>query len=87
MMSYDPHEACVEGLKRLQFLAPDPGHANRVRVRCRTQLGRNQRHVEYMDVMSRFARRVLAPVVVVSFCALYIAALVTTTLRLHGFFH
>jgi hypothetical protein len=30
---------------------------------------------------------VLAPVVVGGFCLLYIAALVTTTLRLHGIFH
>ena len=86
MTSYDTHDESFEGLKGLRFLAPDPGRADRVRMRCRTQLGRSRRRRARTAVITGFARRVLAPAVVGGFCVLYVAALVTTTLRLYGFF-
>jgi len=87
MTSCDTHDASLEGLKQLQFLAPELGRADRVRMRCRTQLGRSRKGPARADVMTGSARRVLAPVVVGGFCVIYIAALVTTALRLHGVFH
>lgn len=86
MTSYDTHDENFEGLKGLPFLAPDPRRADRVRMRCRTQLGRGQRRRARTAVMTGFARRVLAPAVVGGFCVLYVAALVTMTLRLYGVF-
>ena len=38
-------------------------------------------------MITGFAWRVLAPVVVGGFCVLYVAVLVATTLRLEGVFH
>ena len=87
MTSYDSHDANLEALKRLQFLTPDSGRVDRLRIRCRTQLGRGRVRPKRTDVSTGFARRVLVPVVAGGFCVLYIAALVTTTLRLHGVFH
>lgn len=87
MTSYDTHDPIFEELKRLQSLVPDHGWADRVRTQCRTQLGRSQKRPARTDVIAGFVRRVLAPVVVGGFCVLYIAALVTTTLRRHGIFH
>ena len=87
MTSYDIHDASLERLERLQSLAPDSKRTERVRVRCRIQLGRNRQRTPHSAVITGFARRVLAPVVVGGFCVLYFAALMTTTLRLHGVFH
>ncbi len=87
MTSYDIHDASLERLERLQCLAPDPRRAERVRVRCRTQLGRNPQRPAHTAVRTGYARRVLAPVVVGGFCVLYFVALVTTALRLQGVFH
>ena len=90
MMS-DTHDPIVDELRRLQSLAPDHGWTDRVRRRCRTQLGQSQKRQARQartDIMiARFTRRVVAPVVVGAFCVLYIAALVITTLRLQGVFH
>jgi len=82
MTSCDTHDAGLEGLKRLQVLTPDPGRADRVRMRCRTQLGRSRKSPAPADVMTGSARRLLAPIVVGGFCVLYIAALVAMTLRM-----
>lgn len=87
MTSNDTCDASLEKLERLQSLAPDPRRAERVRARCRTQLARSRRRTARTAVMTGFARRVLAPVVVGGFCVLYVAALLTTTLRLYGVFH
>jgi RNA polymerase sigma-70 factor (ECF subfamily) len=84
LTSYDPHDAGFEGLKRLQFLAPDSGRADRVRMRCRTQLARGRKRPARTDATMGFTGRVLVPVVVGGFCVLYIAALVATTVRLHA---
>jgi len=87
MTSSDAHDAGVDGLDRLMVLASDRDRAERVRVRCRTQLGRSRRRAAHTAVITGFAWRVLAPVVVGAFCVLYVAVLVATTLRLEGVFH
>ena len=87
MTSRDSHEANADGLERLMALAPDPDRAERVRVRCRTQLGRSQRRAARTAVITGFAWHVLAPVVVGGVCVLYLALLVATTVRLQGVFH
>ena len=74
-------------LKRLMPLASDPDRAERVRARCRTQLGRGRRRAARTAVITGFAWHVLAPVVVGGFCVLYAALLMATTLRLQGVFH
>ena len=87
MTPYDNHDATLERVERLQSLAPDPRRAERVRVRCRTQLARDPQRPAHTAVRTGFARRVLAPVVVGGLCVFYFVALVTTALRLHGVFH
>jgi hypothetical protein len=87
MTCYDRHDATADSLGRLMALAPDPDRAERVRVRCRTQLGRSRRRAARTAVVSGFARRVLAPAIVGAFCVLYVAVLVATTLRFEGVFH
>jgi hypothetical protein len=86
-MTDDSHDASAESCERLTPLAPDPDRAERVRVRCRTQLGRSRRRAARAAVITGFAWHVLVPVVVGGFCVLYIALLVSTTLRLQGIFH
>jgi len=87
MMSHDAHDPIVEELTRLQPLAPEHGWSDRVRTRCRTQLSRSRNSPARAGIIAGITRRVAAPVVVGGFCLLYIAALVTTTLRLRGVFH
>lgn len=86
MTSNDICHTSLETLERLQALVPDPRRAERVRARCRTQLGRSRQRTARIAAMTALARRVLASVVVASFCVLYLAALLTTTLRLYGVF-
>ena len=81
-MTCDDPFARLEELRGLQPLAPDPRRADRVRLRCRAQLGRNRTHQAQRAVMTGFARRTLASVAVGGFCVLYIAALVTTIIHL-----
>lgn len=87
MTSDDAHDASAESLKGLMALAPDPDRAERVRVRCRTHLERGRRRAARTAVITGFAWHVLAPVVVGSFCVVYVVLLVATTLRLQGVFH
>jgi hypothetical protein len=87
MTSDDFHDASVESLERLTALAPNPDRAERVRVQCRTRLGRSRRRAARTAVITGFAWHVLAPVVLGGFCVLYLALLVATTLRLQGVFH
>jgi hypothetical protein len=87
MTPYDGHDASADGLDRLMVLAPDPDWAERVRVRCRTQLVQSRRRAARTAVITGFAWRVLAPAVVGAFCVFYVAVLVATTLRLEGIFH
>jgi hypothetical protein len=87
VMSDDTRNESFEALTRLQFLSPDPERTARVRMRCRTRIGQHRKHSARTNVITGFARRVLAPVLVGGFCVLYIAALVSTALRLNGIFH
>lgn len=80
----DFHDTGAEGLKRLTQLTPDPERAERVRRRCRAQLERSRRRAARAGVLIGFAWHVLAPVAVGSFCVLYAALLVATTLHLEG---
>jgi hypothetical protein len=87
MNSHDAHDARGDGLDRLTVLAPDPDRAERVRVRCRSRLGRSRRRAARTVVISEFAWRVLAPGVVAAICVLYGAGLVAATVRLQAVFH
>jgi hypothetical protein len=87
MMSYDTDTAGCFELKRLPTLTPDPGRAERVRMRCRAQLGQRLKREERKERIRALGRRVLTPVIVGGFCILYLAALVAATLRLHGLLH
>jgi hypothetical protein len=87
MTSYDAHDAGADGLDRLRALRPDPDRAERVRVRCRTQLGQSRRRAARTAVITGFAWGVLAPMVIGAFCLLYVIVLMATTLRLEGVFH
>lgn len=86
MTSYDTHDASLERLERLQSLAADPRRAERVRARCRARLSRSRQSTTRTAETNGFARRVLAAVVVGGLCILYVASLVTTTLRFQGVF-
>jgi hypothetical protein len=85
MTSDDTHDPSADGLRRLMSLTPERDRAERVRVSCRTRLGRQRRGARAAAI-AEFASRVLAPVVVGAFCVLYGAVLVATTLRLEGVF-
>ena len=63
MTSYDLHGASAESLERLMPLAPDPDRTERVRVRCRTRIGRSRRRTARTAVITGFTWRLLAPVV------------------------
>ena len=82
MTSCDAQDGAADSLDRLRALAPDPGRAERVRVTCRTQLRRRRRRAARTAVITGFAWDVLAPVVLGTFCVLYVVVLVATTLRL-----
>jgi hypothetical protein len=79
-------DARADNLHRLMVLTPDPARAERVRMRCRTQLGRSRRRAARTAAITGFAVRAFGPVVVGAFCVLYAAALAATTLRLEGIF-
>jgi hypothetical protein len=86
MTAYDVHAQVLQNLARLGplgTLTPDPARAARVRARCRTQL---QRRSQHRTLPLRFRRRILARVVVLGLCAVYLASLVSTVLRLRGLF-
>jgi len=87
MNTFDAHDVSADCSLLLVVLTPDPDRAERVRVRCRAQLGRSRRRAARTAVITGFAWRVLAPVVVGAFCVLYAAGLVATTLRLEGVFN
>jgi len=74
-------------LARLEVLSPDPERVEFVRARCIAQLNRNRRRTSRPAERIGPVRRLLAPVVVFGFCALYIASLVAATLHLNGVIH
>ena len=87
MTAYDAHDANADSVDQLMTLAPDPNRAERVRVRCRTQLARSRRRTERTAAITGFASRVLVPVVVGACCVFYVAALVATTVRFERIFN
>jgi len=86
MTHHDAEDQVRQGLERLRPLTPDPARAARVRARCHAQLARVRRRKERSARTVGFGRRVLAPVVVLGLCALYIASLVGTALHLRSVF-
>jgi hypothetical protein len=87
MSTHDRHDPLLHTVSRLRPLEPDSARAERVRTRCRARLNRSRRRSERVARITGLAVRVLAPMVVGSLGAMYIAALVGTTLRLHSVFH
>jgi hypothetical protein len=85
MIPNDAHDPMLQDLAGLRRLAPDPARAERVRARCRAQLGRARRSDRSATIVA-VARRFLAPVIVGCVCVLYVAELVGTALRLHSIF-
>jgi hypothetical protein len=83
---HDADDRLGQYLDRLPPLTPDSGRAARVRARCHAQLARGRRRAERSAHAVGIGRRVLAPVVVLGLCALYLASLVGTALRLRGVF-
>ena len=74
--------AGVERLARLMAVRPDAGRAARVRAACSAQLARNRQPAARRAKGSGVVSRVVAPVVLATFCALYVASLVATALQL-----
>jgi hypothetical protein len=85
MTSHDFHDASAEPV-RLLPLAPDPGRAERVRLRCRAELGQSRRRAARRAVIAGFTWHLLAPAVVGGFCVFYVVALVATTVTLQDVF-
>jgi hypothetical protein len=78
-----------EAVAQLPISAPDAVRAGRTRRRCHALL---ERRSQWGDVASRIdiPRRALAAVIVGGFCvffAVYVNALVVTTLHLQGMLH
>ena len=84
MTSADARDPMLQSLTRLRRVSPDPARAERVRARCRARLFAPRRLKR--TAVAEFARCIVPPVVVGSWCALYIAGLVVLALRLHGLF-
>jgi len=68
-------------LSQLPELSPEALRAARIRTRCRARLARRARIGE---PAANPESRVLAPVVVLGACGVYVYSLVTTVLRLTG---
>jgi hypothetical protein len=86
MTPNESHDAGTESVVQLTTLTPDLERAERVRLRCRAQLGRRQQRAARSAAIASFAWHVLAPVVVGGFCVLYVMLVVVTTLHLEGVF-
>ena len=84
MTVYDDRDLVMQDLARFRPLVPDPSPAERVRARCHAQLRRRRRRWERATRLAESTRRVLAPAVVGGVCVLYVAALVSTVLRVRG---
>ena len=83
MTPFDPDDPMFERLKQLPSLAPDRERTDRLRVRCRTQLGRSRRYRARTNEFTGFRRSAIGPIVFAAFCLLYVVGLVATALRLH----
>ena len=86
MTTSDAHNANTDALG-LVTLTPDPGRAERVRAKCRAQLGRHERRAARRAEITKSAWQVLAPALLGAFCVFYVTVLVATTIRLEDIFH
>jgi len=82
MSTSDARDPVLENLARLRQLSPDLARAEHVRAKCRARLRETRRSKR--TAVARFARCIVAPVLVGWFCVLYIADLVGIALRLHS---
>jgi hypothetical protein len=85
MIPNDAYDPILRDLTVIRQLAPDPARAERVRARCRAQLG-GTRQSDRPATIAQRGRRIVAPVLVGCVCVLYVLELVGTALRLHGIF-
>ena len=81
----DVHECNLDHFS-LPRLTPDPARSARVRAQCLARLVRQQERNLRKGGRTSFATGVLVPALAGGFCALYIAALVATTIQLYGVF-
>ena len=86
MTPYETDDPIFERLKQLPLLAADEERSNRLRIRCRRQLGRRRRYRESRHAPTGFVRRAVGPIVFAGFCLLYVVGLLATALRLHRLF-
>jgi hypothetical protein len=83
MREHELDDHTLMQLSRLPALSPDAVRATRLRTRCRAQLARRARIPEPAP---NFGRRVLAPVVVLGLCGIYVYSLVSAALHLARIF-
>ena len=81
-MTDDTNDDLLRSLSLLPPLMPDAAHADRVRTRCLVRLARRRRS-EHAAPHQGFGG-ILAPVIVLGFCAVYLASLVRTALHLRN---
>lgn len=82
-MTDETHDDLLRSLSLLPPLVPDAAHAHRVRTRCLVRLAR-RRGSEHAAPHQGLGQRILAPVIVLGFCAVYLASLVRTALHLRN---
>ena len=79
-MTDHTNDDLLRKLALLPPLMPDAAHADRVRTRCRVRLARGRRSEHAAPHQG--LGRILAPIIVLGFCAVYFASLVRTVLHL-----
>ena len=80
MTTHDPDDGVLRMLSRLPAAAPDVARAERTRQRCHVAARRQERSAQ----RRREFRRVLEPVIVGGFSAIYLAVVAMDFLRWHG---
>lgn len=85
MTTYHAHDGALKELECLTPLALDPARAEGVRLRCRVRIARRARRAERMETVFGSVHRLFVPALLGVFSALYVVALLATTLRLEGF--
>ena len=86
MTPLDDRDPLLRELGRLRPLAPDPVRSARLRAKCHAQLARRRGRSEQNAAIGELVRRLLAPAVVLAGCALYVASLVGSVLRMRSSF-
>ena len=80
----DDQDHLIRDLGDLSPLPPDPVRSSHVRAQCHAVLARRRGRSEQTEAVARLVRRMLAPAVVLAGCALYVASLVGTVLRIRS---